>query len=561
MSRFREAYEDARRLRQVVVTLFDAGFSRYVDAARLQYLVPWRKRLSLSLLAAAERERLERPTPVRVREAMEKLGPTFMKFGQMLSLRADLVGEKFAREFAKLQETAQPVPFADVIRVVQEELGKPLPRAFVRFERRPYAAASLAQVHRAELSGGRRIAVKVQRPGIRAVVEKDVHLMLLLAHLLERSSPALSRYRPVSLVKEFADWTLRELDFSVEAANIDRFRVNFSDEPEIRIPEVVWSHTTRRLLTMELISGERISAFFLKKRSKEFRLALAQIALRALLKMYFLDGFFQADPHPGNFVVLPGPKLAFLDLGMVGYLTAEHRAELIGCFLSYVNRDTESYTRHLLELAEKGASGDENGFRRDVQGILDRLMYKPVKQKRIAEAFYRVINLGAAKDIHFPTDLVLLARSLVTAEQVALRLAPDIDLDDVLKPFLNKVWESQLNPGKIVAGVRSNAFDYFYFLKTLPERTLGLMKKLESGEIGVKLNFDELRDLKEEFDRENDVRVIAIVAAALFVGAAVLLQIRADHVLWGFPIGHLALLSSLALFLWTAFLVMRRPRG
>ncbi len=560
MSKVRQTYEDLRRLREIVAVLFDAGFSGYVDAARLQYLVPVRARWRRPFLTKLERERLERPVPVRVREAFESLGPTFVKFGQMLSLRADLAGEDFAREFQKLQQGARTIPFEEVEKTIQTALGKPVARAFVTFEKKPLAAASLAQVHRATLSGRRKVAVKIQRSGIREKIEHDLHLMLILAHILERSAPSLARYRPVAVVKEFADWTMRELDFTVEAANIDRFRANFADRPDLKIPEVIWSHTRREVLVMELIEGETFDKLPRTKVGRELRLCVAKNFTRSLLKMYFGDGFFQADPHPGNFRVLPDGTLAMFDFGMVGYLPADLRAELVSCFISYVNRDSEAYARHLLELAEPGPEANVSSFKREAQGILDRLMFRPTNQKGGVYAFAKIVNLGASYDLHFPSDLVLLARSLATGEATAIRLASDFDIDALIKPFLDELMKSQLDPRNYAKSFRSNFFDYLGFLKEMPERTIALLKKAESGEFGVKLNFGELRDLKDEFDRENDIRIVSLTAAALFVGSAVMMLLKDSPALYGLPVGQIALLTSLVLFVWTALQVMHRPR-
>jgi ubiquinone biosynthesis protein len=563
MSNVRQTIEDAKRLRVIVSTLFDAGFSSYVDAAKLRYMVSLRSRLRRPFLAAGERERLERPVPMRVREAFERLGPTFVKFGQMLSLRSDLVGADYAAEFSKLQEDAPRIPWVEIEKVIADELGKPIAKAFVKFNKIPIAAASLAQVYRAELSGHRVAAVKVERPGIRKIIERDIHLMLLLAHLVERSVTPLGRYRPVAIVKEFADWTMRELDFSIEGANIDRFRNNFADVPEVKFPEVYWTHTKKRILTMEYFPGRSFNDL-VRLRSAEGRATrrrAAEIMLKALFKMYLVHGFFQADPHPGNFRLLKDGRLAFIDLGMVGYLTSELRTELLSCFLSYTNRDSESYARHLLELSERGPEADPAAMKREVIGVLDSMIYRPTFQKGAIRSFAKVLDLGVRHDIHFPSDLALFARSIAASEGTACRLSSEVDIDALFKPFVDEIIKGNIEPGRFVRSFSSNAFDYLAFLRELPVRTMNLMRQAESGEFGVKLNLRELYDLKEEFDRENDIRVVAIVAAALFVGAAILLQIRAESVLFGVPVAELALLTSFALFFWTALQVLHRPRA
>lgn len=517
------------------------------DAKRFRFIVSeiWRSGLL--------RARHEKDFPVRIRTLFERLGPTFVKFGQMLSVRSDLVGTELATELSKLQRDAKP--FA-LVQAHRELIAK-----FSSFEQKPFAAASLAQVHRAKLKNGARVAVKIQRPGIRAIIEKDLHIMALLARLLEEHFPDIKAIRPMRLVREFADWTVRELDFEVEGSNIDRFRHNFAENPRVRVPRVFWQYSSREVLVMELIEGTRIDDAAALKRKKINPRALAEVGIAAAFQQFFIDGFFHSDPHPGNFVALPGPAtpvLVFHDFGQVGYLSRATRSALVSCLNAYLAHDTESYTTHLLDLAEIGPESDVPAFRRDVQNVLDRVMYKPVAKKRVSAAFAEVFGLAVRNGIYFSTDLVLWSKALLTIEAVGRKLAPDFDLDGALQSAIASSVKTELSPRRIAKDLQTEFIDYVNFTRSLPERLGNVLKKVETGNLGVRLDFGELRDLKREFDRQNDERVLALVVVALFIGSAAILSSSALTAS-GLLFGRIGLAASGILFLWLLKQVSYKP--
>jgi ubiquinone biosynthesis protein len=339
------------RLRFILATVFLFGGRYLLERLKVLYLVPWNLRLRARFGGEAGR-RLVPPgaghalSPPVLRELLETLGPTFVKLGQILSLRPDFVGEDISRELSSLQSYVPPFPFREVERIIEEDLGKAPGEAFYRFDPEPVAAASLAQVHRAVLGDGTPVAVKVQRPDIRKTIEQDIRLLRYFAHLAEKFVPEVRAYNPVKVVEEFADWTGRELDFAVEGHNAERFRFAFRDNPFIEIPRVYWEFTTRRVLTMEYVEGVRVDD---ARAIEEHGLDPKEIALNgvnAQLQQILIDGFFHADPHPGNSFALPGNVLCFCDFGIVGYLSESQRRELTGCFVAFANRDLDHFLEH-----------------------------------------------------------------------------------------------------------------------------------------------------------------------------------------------------------------------
>lgn len=567
------AIGDLRRFREVMTVLFEEGLSFFLDDLELHYLVPLRSRVRCAVSRGAEGCRRAflgaesgPPPEVRLRRAFERLGPSFVKLGQILSLRPDIVPPQYAREFAKLQDAVRPLAAGVAEKIVERELGQPIENLFRAFEEKPLAAASLAQVHRATLRDGRRVAVKVRRPHVDEIVRTDIHVLGYLAGLLERSVAASRRFSPSRLAREFADWTLREIDFEVEGANIDRFRAMFADDPSVVIPAVHWDLTTRAVLVTDLVEGVKVDDLKGLEKAGIDRKALAMVGLRAGMREFFIEGFFHADPHPGNLVGLPpeeegrGPRLCLYDFGMVGTVPEKARYELLACFSSFVEKDVEAYVRHVRDLAEPSVDADMDAFVREVTAIVSGVLYKPTERKGIAFAFYKVLLAGAAHRVRFPSDLVLLGKAFFTLETMGLTLYPEIDLEDAFRPFVAQALKAELSPSRVLASAKGEAFDAAYFLKHLPDRTRALFERLENGAIGVKIDLQELHDLKAEFDRQNDVRVLALLAVALLLGSAIVLRVDERAGAIGWPLGAIGFAAAAALVAWLFVLIARRPR-
>jgi len=556
---------DLRRLRQIVGIVSEAGGGVLLNEIDLAYLVPFKNRIRSIFRKSRTAEPLiqQKPSgftvsPMVLRQTLEKLGPTYVKLGQILSLRTDLVGERIAKEFSKLQNRVEPFPPEEARSILKAELGRDADLVFIAFDPEPIAAASLSQVHRAFLPDGQKVAVKIQRPGIRETIEADIHILLHLAASIEKFIPESKTFKPVKLVQEFADWTIRELDFGVEGHNADRFRAMYAGNPHVKIPKVHWEYTTPRILTMEFVDGVAADDAEGMRRLGINPHTVARYGIRALLTQFVKEGFFHADPHPGNYFALPGNKVCFQDFGMVGYLDRQQRQEIVSCFLAFTKHDGESFLQHVMHLMKPDPASDLAGFSKDVFEILNEFFYSP-KTPSIAKSLFRILNRAPARGISVPADLALFAKAFVTTEAMGLKLWPDFNLNDELKPLADEAMKDFLNPLKRLDELKANAFDYLDYIERLPEESMRLLDKIQRGELGVKIDASDLTGLKEEFDRQNDVRILGIVTITVLIVTVFLRVSEGQRTLLGLSLSNLASVLSVILIVWLAFKIKKRP--
>ncbi len=526
-SRFRRSLGTARRLAQILTVFFELGFEELIGRAGLGRFVGLRCRLrcwwNCNCHAPGKPSACAHglPVEVRFRMALERLGPTFMKMGQVLSVRPDLVPPKLAEELKKLQERAPEIPFEVVKKTVEEELGKPLSELFERFEERPVGSASLAQVHRAVVRPtGMVVAVKVQRPGVREVIEKDLDVLRFLAAALERTSERARGFRPRKTVEEFARWTLRELDFTLEGKNADRFRANFRNWKGVRVPWVCWKHTTPRVLTLEFIEGVRLNDL---KGIARLGVAPAQVVslgVRMVLKQILEDGFFHGDPHPGNLLVCDGGTIALLDLGMVGSIGEREKRWMISYWLKVFTGDTEGAFDRLLENVELGPGADIEAFRREYLEVVASWQASTGRAANMARTFHRLTTHGSKYGVFFPPDQILMAKAMMTIEGVALELDPGLNITREARPFVEKLVRKQVDPLRTLRSLAARLPELMDVLESYPEMQLRMMRRIERGDLGVRLSRADVEALGAEV-RGGMRRLWLVLAAAFLAGLAV----------------------------------------
>ncbi len=473
-----------RRAGEIATILWASGFRWLVDAAGLESCVSLSCRLvcSTGLRECDHHVAMDVPLPERLREVLERLGPTFVKAGQMLAMRPDYVPLEYAEALASLYDSVAPFPAAEAERLIEQELGAPLSRLFAEFDPEPIGAASLSQVYRALLPDGRPVAVKVQRPGIAEQVENDLELVAFLARRLERRRGASLSFRPTVAAAEFAAYTHRELDFRLEARTAQRVRELFADDAAVFVPEVDWERTTARVLTMDLVEGARPAPGVELEQQGLDPGVLLGVGARAMFRQIFEFGLFHADPHPGNVLFLPGDRVAFLDFGMFGRLSPRERRRMAFVFWSLVEGDYEQVAEQLLHLSTLAPGADPDGFRAGLGDLVGEWYSSTSTRFSIARLLLRELALGAHYGVVFPRQLMLLARALVTVESTANVIDPELTLADLARPYLPELRRSLLlDPHTLEDAWKRNRFDYLELALELPDLLPELVARMRSG--------------------------------------------------------------------------------
>jgi ubiquinone biosynthesis protein len=533
-----------KRVSEVVSVFYDLGFGVWIGRLRLRLAVPFHRRLARlgkkndALPIVTENGGADQNDfPVKLRLALERLGGTYVKFGQMLSLRADLITQPVADELRKLQDSVPPFPFDEVRLAVEKELGKPLGKLFTKFDKKPVGAASLAQVHRAVTKGGAVVAVKVLRPGIEELIKEDLLIMHWVARLLEEHVPSTRAYRPSEVIKEFEKWTMLEINLLNEAVNIAHFRALYADDKQIFIPDVHWELSARRVLTTDFTDGIRLDDFASYKRLHCSRKTIAAIGTKLFYKQFFEFGFFHGDPHPGNFFVMPDNILCLHDFGIVGRIDDITRREMIASLVDFLEHDASMAIDHMIHMANVPANADVDGFRNDATAILEGWFYAPKGGERLSMALYRVVADGVNHGILFPSNVILFAKAIVTMEGMALLLDPDFDIAVELRPYLRRLLTIDLKPGRIAKRGREFALDAANMLDSLPESIRKLMKLAESQEVGIKIDTSDFDSIKKEIDRQSDIRFLILFMVADLLATVVLLNLEGIGSFLGVPLG------------------------
>jgi ubiquinone biosynthesis protein len=436
-------YKHLKRYREIVQVLARHGFGNLIDQLELVPYLSLPRRLFRSVTPGPPLT-----APERMRLAIEELGPTFIKFGQIMSTRPDLIPPPYIAQLVRLQDTVPPAPWEAVREQLELELDGSLDELFASFDVEPMAAASLAQVHQATLPGGEEVVVKVQRPDIEETIEVDLEILFDLARLIQERTPLGRIYDFVEIGEDFAFNLRNEMDYRREGHNADRFRRNFADEPALYIPKVYWDYTTQRVLTLERISGIKIGDIAALDAAGVDRSQVAKSAARIIIKEVLEDGFFHADPHPGNFFVMDEAVIGAMDFGMVGHLDQRDRANLARLYIVSVQLDTEGIIEQLIRMGAASRDVDRPGLQRDIGRLLNRYHGLPLKEIRAREVVEEVRPVAFRHRLRLPSRLWLLGKTLAMMEGVGLQLDPDFDIFVVSQPYVKASIEGQRRLGR-----------------------------------------------------------------------------------------------------------------
>ncbi len=502
-----------RRFQQIAQVLARHGFGELLDLLGAAPVSP---------LARVLRRRPVLGPPQRLRMALEELGPTFIKLGQVLSTRPDLLPPAYVAELAKLQDTVPPAPWEPVRALLEAELGAPPEEVFATLSPEPIAAASLAQVHAATLPDGSEVVVKIQRPNVEETVNVDLDILADGARLLQTRTPLGELYDLPGIVEEFAATLRGELDFYREGHNADRFRANFADEPYLYIPKVYWEYTTRRVLVMERIRGIKIDDIAALDAAGYDRYRIGLHAARMVIKEVLEDGFFHADPHPGNFFVMPGEVIGAMDFGMVGYLSRRTRTDLVRLYIAMVQLDEEAVVDQLVRMGAVGGAVDRIGLQHDIGRFLRKYAGLPLKAIRARDVMEEAMPIAFRYHLRLPSELWLLGKTLAMMEGVGLKLVPDFDMFAVSRPYVQRFMREMASPSAWMPSLVRGMGDWVQLLDMLPRTGMQLLARAERGELEVSLRHQELGRALVYLDRLANRLALSILLAALIVGLALL---------------------------------------
>ena len=526
-----------QRYRQVVSILARYGFGEFLNQVRA-----WQDLRMERRGVHRVREVHLIPTAQRLRMALEELGPTFVKLGQMLSTRPDLLPPEYIHELEKLQNSVAAVPSEAIKQVIESELKKPIIELFDSFDDTPLAAASLAQVHRA-VKNGKQIVVKVQRPNIARTIAVDLDIMADLANLIERYAKGLYVLNPSGIVREFTENLHNELNFLTEARNMRLFTANFQGTEWLHIPEIYPENCcTRRVLIMEYIDGIAFSEIDrLKKEGYDLKILStrgAEIAFRSALEF----GFFHADPHPGNLLVMPGNVICMLDFGMMGTLSARNREKLAQLMYFIGENDEKRTARALTGLIESQEVIDAESLESDISDIIHEFGHVSQGEMRMGSIFFKLFRLLAKHKARFPTHMVWLFKSIATLEDSSTKMDPNFELVRAIKPYARRLVFSSVSPLRQGREVYLSIFDAFNFLRDLPYDIGIVMEQLKKGRIKIEFEHKGLEPLRMTLHRVTHHLVLTILLAALLISSSLI-------VLSGVPpmIGHIPVIG-IALF-------------
>ena len=553
------AARDMGRLNEILGVLIRHGFGDSVRRmgladrlAQAGHVLHWD--------TAAGLARIE--PPVQIRLALEELGPTFVKLGQILAGRADLFGPAYITEFEKLHSRVPPVPLQTLRTQLREDLGGEPEAVFARFEAEPLAAASIAQVHRAQLHDGTEVVVKIRRPGINETIEADLRLLARLAAIVEAEMPAMKPYRPRQLVRELARSLTRELDLANECRNAERIATNMATLPWIVVPRVHWAHTSERVNVQDFVDG--IPGYALDQLGPQGldRQTLAERGSQAVLKMIVEDGFFHADPHPGNVFYLEGNRIAFVDFGMVGRLSERRRDEMLALLLGLVERDAHTVIDVLLDWA-----GDDHGvnlsvLEGEIEDFLDQYHGAALADLNLGQMLADVTAILREHHLGLPSDMALLIKAFITLEGMGRGLDPAFHMTSTALPMLKKVVRARYEPKVIANRAWQTLRRAMAVAEQLPHDVSRLLRNARRGHLQVGIEVAHLKRVGDQLDRSANRLAMALVIAALIIGSSIVMTVQGGPTLFGLPaFGFLGFTGAVVGGLWLVRAIWRSGRG
>jgi len=508
--------QDFGRLDQILAVLLKNEFGFLIEKLKLKDRLNLNQRLQKEMF-------IERPTrPVMLKNVFEELGGAFIKFAQFLSVRPDLVPIEYVKEFEKLQDKVRPIATEEVLKIIESELKKPVKEVFKEFSKEPIASASIAQVHKARLKTGEEVAVKVQRPNIIDIMHRDLDLMRFFASQLEQHHHRIKGVDPTLIIEEFKKWTEKELDFEKEASNIKIFLKNFAKDKTIVIPQVYTEYSTKKILVMEFIHGIKLNeSEKLREKGHDIHKILKH-GFDCILKQVFIDGFFHADPHPGNILVLEKDRLSFVDFGIVGMFDEKMKQDSIDLFAGIIKNDMALISLALVSMGMDPT--DIEILKIDLEKAIRPLQGAELKDIIISKILEDVLGTIQRYGFKVPVDFVLFGKTIMTLEGIALKYDPEFKITVQSKPFVEKLIKQKRDPKQIFKDLLRTTNKLKDFTKTIPEKTSALLTRLKETDVSLKYIDSDMRSMIVEMDRSSNRVTFGLIITALMIASTIMLS-------------------------------------
>ncbi|AEH60229.1 ABC-1 domain protein [Methanosalsum zhilinae DSM 4017] len=525
-------YSMVRRYREIIDTLIKYEFGHIVERLGIKKPVLFKSKLK----SGYRHKERNLSSPERARKVLEELGPTFIKFGQILSTRRDLIPPRYIQELEKLQDSVPPFSFDIVQNIIRDELGADIDHLFSNFEKNPIAAASIGQVHSAKLHDGSDVVVKVQRPDIKKRIESDLDILYSIAGFIEEYIEESRMYRPKEIVDQLARTISAELDYTQEARNISIFSNNFKHDPHIYIPEVYEEYSTRRVLTIERIKGIKGNDYAKIEKMDIDVNKIATYGAEAFMKQIFEDGFFHADMHPGNIFIINDEKIALIDFGMVGYISEDMRYALIDALFLITNREISQFIEVMRDFGIISGDVDSPALKADLEFLMYKYYGRSLKQVNMPDMIHQVFAILRKHRARIPPNISLLLKGVVTISGLGTRLVPDFNVTVIAEPYAKKVMRERVRPDKIARGAFTDLMNFIRMLHKFPTQASHILSSAEKGNFLIKLELHWLQQLVEQINTASNRLAFSLILSSIIIGSSLIIQTGIEPHLWGLPV-------------------------
>lgn len=555
-------YKHIRRYKEIARVFVKHGFGTVLDQLGILKYLDIKKKTNKK-----EDKYIKKSIGERLRLALEELGPSFIKLGQIISTRQDLLSEDIIKELEKLHESALPFSFEEAKECIEYELGENLEEIFIEFDEKPLAAASISQVHLAKLKSGKQVVVKIQRPRIEIKIEEDMKILKDLAWFIDTHTKYGKLYEFSTMVKEFHNTLRKELDFRIEGEYTEKFKENLASNRKIVIPSVYWECTTRSILTLEYIEGISLSNFEELKDKKVDLKLIARTISKSIFEQILRDGLYHGDPHPGNIKALSDNKIAFLDFGMVGTLKEERKRQFLKILLGIAFKNSKLIVDAVMDLGSMTRRSDAKKLEFEIDKLRDEYIELPLKEIKLTEIFNKIFDLSFKYNIKIPNEFTMLVKTLATMEGVVEKLDPELNVLEIAQPIAKKLMFRLFSPETVKDYIKEGIFDYGNLVKEFPELLLNFFRKMEDEDYTLNFRFKSTKEILKRFDKISNkisfsiaLLSLSIIIAGFIIGFGMAATVETEAYIFNLSILKIGLVAAVLMYLWLIFSIFKTGR-